>query len=164
MKTVVLLVVHLIASLVKLAGPGGARGLLAETLLLKHQLLIVNRGRKRAPNLSFVDRLFLGLGCLLIHPGRIRKIGIAVSPASLFKFHAALVKRKYRRLFSSSTTRKKPGPKGPSEAVIQAIVEMKRRNPRYGCPRIAQQIAKAFGIEIDKDVVRRVLAKRCFGA
>jgi hypothetical protein len=36
---------------------------------------------------------------------------------------------------------------------------MKRRNPSYGCPRIAQQITKAFGIEIDKDVVRRILAK-----
>ena len=36
---------------------------------------------------------------------------------------------------------------------------MKRRNPRYGCPRIAQQINKAFGINIDKDVVRRILAK-----
>jgi len=36
---------------------------------------------------------------------------------------------------------------------------MKQRNPRYGCPRIAEQIAKAFGIEIDKDIVRRVLAK-----
>ena len=31
--------------------------------------------------------------------------------------------------------------------------------PRFGCPRIAQQIAYTFGIEIDKDVVRRVLAK-----
>ena len=35
---------------------------------------------------------------------------------------------------------------------------MKQRNPRFGCPRIAQQINKAFGVEIDKDVVRRVLA------
>ena len=35
---------------------------------------------------------------------------------------------------------------------------MKRRNPGWGCPRIAQQIALAFGVEIDKDVVRRVLS------
>jgi putative transposase len=38
---------------------------------------------------------------------------------------------------------------------------MKRRNPRFGCRRIAQQIAFLFGVEIDKDVVRRVLAKHC---
>ena len=35
---------------------------------------------------------------------------------------------------------------------------MKRRNPSWGCPRIAQQIALAFAVDIDKDVVRRVLA------
>jgi transposase InsO family protein len=35
---------------------------------------------------------------------------------------------------------------------------MKQRNPRFGCPRIAQQINKAFGTNVDKDVVRRVLA------
>lgn len=36
---------------------------------------------------------------------------------------------------------------------------MKRRNPKFGRVRIAQQIAHTFGIEIDKDIVRRVLAQ-----
>ena len=36
---------------------------------------------------------------------------------------------------------------------------MKQRNPQFGCPRIAQQINLAFGADIDKDVVRRVLSK-----
>lgn len=36
---------------------------------------------------------------------------------------------------------------------------MKRRNPRFGCRRIAEQISFVFGLDIDKDVVRRVLAK-----
>ena len=35
---------------------------------------------------------------------------------------------------------------------------MKQRNPNWGCPRIAQQIASAFHIPINKDVVRRILA------
>jgi putative transposase len=77
----------------------------------------------------------------------------------MFKFHRALVERKYARLFGSSAARGKPGPKGPSADLIAAIVETKRRNPRFGCVRIAQQISHAFGIEIDKDVVRRILAK-----
>ena len=37
---------------------------------------------------------------------------------------------------------------------------MKRRNPTWGCPRIAQQIALAFATPITKDVVRRILAVR----
>ncbi len=35
---------------------------------------------------------------------------------------------------------------------------MKQRNPRYGCPRFAQQINLAFGLDLDKDTVRRGLA------
>ena len=46
----------------------------------------------------------------------------------------------------------------PPKDLVDAIVDMKRRNPRWGCPRIAQQIALAFAVDIDKDVVRRVLA------
>ncbi len=38
-------------------------------------------------------------------------------------------------------------------------MELERRNPRFGCPRIALIIPRTFGIEINKDVVRRVLAK-----
>jgi transposase InsO family protein len=75
------------------------------------------------------------------------------------KFHKALVDRKYRLLFSARYRRRKPGPKGPSAELIAAIIELKRRNPRFGCVRIAQQISHAFGVDIDKDVVRRVLAK-----
>jgi hypothetical protein len=66
-------------------------------------------------------------------------------------------KRKYRMLFSPNR-RRKTGPKGPSTELIRAVVETKQRNPNWGCPRIAQQIALAFQIEIDKDVVRRILA------
>ena len=52
------------------------------------------------------------------------------------------------------------GPKGPSESLIRAIVELKSRNPRFGCPRIARIISQTFGVDIDKNVVHRVLAKR----
>ena len=128
-------------------------------MLLKHQLLISNRSRHRAPNLTTLDRVVLGVTTLFVSPRRIPKLGALIKPATLLKFHKALVERKYRLLCSSSSHRRKPGPKGPSAELIAAIVEMKRRNPQFGCVRIAQQIAHAFAVEIDKDVVRRVLAR-----
>ena len=85
-------------------------------------------------------------------------MAIIIKPATLLKFHRALVKRKYRRLFSNKN-HKRPGPKGPSGELIAAIVELKQRNPRYGCPRIAYIITLTFSIEINKDIVRRILAK-----
>ena len=77
-----------------------------------------------------------------------------MKPSTLLHFHHVFVK--YRLLFSPKH-RSQPGPKGPSQELIDAVVEMKRRNPTWGCPRIAEQIALAFRADIDKDVVRRIL-------
>ena len=49
MRGLVILFVHLIVTLARLAGPGGVRSVVAESLLIKQQLLILNRSRKRAP-------------------------------------------------------------------------------------------------------------------
>jgi len=150
------LFVHVIVTVTRLARPCGLRSVVAESALARHQLLILNRGRKRAPNLCAADRIIAGLCTLLMRPARILRSAIVLKPLTLMHFHRALVKRKYRMLFSSKR-RLRPGPKGPGKELIDAILEMKRRNPAWGCPRIAQQITLAFGGDIDKDVVRRIL-------
>ena len=127
--------------------------------MLKQQLVVLRRPRQRAPNLTTADRLLCGLASLFLDPGRIRKVAVGLRPSTLLAFHRALVRHKYRRLFSSSHLPRTPGPKGPSDALIQAIVELKSRNPRFGCPRLARIISQTFGVDIDKNVVRRVLAK-----
>ena len=159
MRDLLLTLLQLAVITAKLCGPGGVRAVIAENLVLKQQLIVLRRGRQRAPNLTLSDRLLCGFGSLFLSPGRLRKLAIAVRPSTLLAFHAALVRRKYRRLFSSHPCRKKPGPKGPSEALIQAIVELKSRNPRFGCPRIARILAHTFGLDVDKNLVHRVLAK-----
>ena len=156
MRDLLVLAVHLLVTAVKLLRPGGVRAVAAESVLLKHQLQVSNRSRQRAPNLTSFDRIVLGLATLFVS---IPKIAAILKPATLLRFHKAVVDRKYRLLFSSSSHRRKPGPKGPSLELITAIVEIKRRNPRFGYLRVTQQISHAFGVDIDKDVVRRVLAK-----
>ena len=156
MREIVVLLVHLVATIMRLARPGGVRAVVAESVLVRHQLLILNRGRKRAPNLRVFDRIIAGLCTHVMRPARVLRSAIVLKPSTLLHFHHILVKRKYRLLFSSKR-RSQPGPKGPSPEIIAAVVEMKRRNPTWGCPRIAEQIALAFGIDIHKDVVRRIL-------
>src|SRR5437870_10853081 len=155
MREPFILVAHLLTTLTELMRPGGVRAVAAESLMLKHQMLILNRSRKRAPKLTPWDRLLLGLGACLLNPKRIPKIAVGVKTATLLRCHRALTKLKYHLLFSPRR-RSRPGPKGPSEELIAAVLEIKRRNPRFGCPRIAQEITHAFGIDIDKDIVRRV--------
>src|SRR5215469_13807507 len=100
MRDFVIVFVHLIATLARLARPGGLRSVVAESVLVRHQLLILNRGRKRAPNLRPTDRIITGLCTLFMRPARVLRSAIVVKPATLLNFHKMLVKQKYRRLFS----------------------------------------------------------------
>ena len=121
----------------------GMKSVVAENLLLKHQLFVLIRSRKRAPSLSSFDRFFLGLWSTFLDPRRIKRVAVLVQPSTLLKFHHAMVKRKYRLLHSSSN-RKKPGPKAPSREVIKLVLKMKRCNPNFGCTKIAEQISNTF--------------------
>jgi hypothetical protein len=152
MRDLVILFVHFIVTLARLAGPGAVRSVVAESVLVKHQLVIHNRSRQRSPNLRISDRLIAGLCALLMRPSRLIRSAIVLRPSTLLNLHHGLKTRKYRLLFSSKR-RRKPGPKGPSQELVEAVIEMKKRNPSWGRPRIAQQIALAVGIEINKDMV-----------
>jgi hypothetical protein len=68
MRDLVVLFLHLLTTLARLAGPGGARAVLAESVLAKQQLLILNRSRKRSPNLRPSDRIVAALCALLMRP------------------------------------------------------------------------------------------------
>jgi putative transposase len=149
MRELLILAIHLLVTVCKLVRPGGVRAVAAESLMLKHQLLISNRSRQRAPKLTTLDRFLIALTTLFVSPGRIPKLGALVKPATLFKFHKALVDRKYHLLFSSRYRRRKPGPKGPSADLIAAIIDLKRGNPRSGRVCIAQQISHSFSVDID---------------
>src|SRR6266436_2267689 len=130
MRDLAVLVLHLLATVARLAGPGGVRAVVAESVLVKHQLLILNRARKRSPRLRLGDRVVAGVCALLMRPRRLVRVAIVLKPSALLRFHRALTTRKYRQLFSS-TEQKKPGPKGPSREVIATIVDMKQRNPTW---------------------------------
>ena len=144
MRDLVILLGHVIVTLSRLLGPGGIRSAVAESVLIKQQLLILNRSRQRAPNLRASDRFVAGLCALFTQPTSLIRSAIVLKPSTLSNLHQALRKRKYRILFSPER-RRKPGPKGPSRELIDAIVDTKQRNRSWGCPRIAQQVALAFG-------------------
>jgi putative transposase len=89
MMHLLILAVHLLATIAKLLRPGGVRAVVAESLLLKHQQLISSRARRRAPNLNSSDRLLLGIGLLFVPPSRIPRLAVILKPRTLFRFHEA---------------------------------------------------------------------------
>src|ERR1700730_6857872 len=102
MHELVILFVHAMATLARLLGPGGIRSVVAESGLVKQQLLILNRSRQRSPNLRTSDRLVAGFGALLLRPAGLSRSAIVLKPSTLLRLPQALRNRKYRRLFSSS--------------------------------------------------------------
>jgi putative transposase len=127
-----ILFIHLVATIARLLGPGGARSVVAESLLVKHQLVIANRARQRSPRLRPSDRIVVGICSILMHPPRLLRSVIILKPSTVLSFHRALVRRKYHRF------------------LIAIIVEIKPRNPRFGYRRIADQISLVFNINVDK--------------
>ena len=124
---------------------------------MKQQLLVINRSRQRTPNLSALDRFLLGFWSLYLSPHHMLRAAVIIKPPTLLRFHEALKKRKYHLLFST------PKRASPDLRTIPGTHPGHRRDETtestHGCPRIAGQISKVFGIDIDKDIVRRVLEK-----
>ena len=86
MRDLLILFVHLIGIVVRLAKPGGLRSVVAESVLVRHQLLILNRGRKRAPKLRAADRIITGLCALFIRPARLVGSAIVLKRSTLLYF------------------------------------------------------------------------------
>ena len=147
MKNLFILLFHFLRTFLILMKPGGAKALLAENITLRKQLILVKRTRKRVPNLNVWDRLYFAFLTAIIYPKRIARVAIIIKPSTLIKCHRAMIKKKYRSLYSNKSKRK-PGPVGPSPELIDAILQMKQRNPRFGCRRIAMQISNTFGVNI----------------
>ena len=82
MKDLVLVLIHLLTTLAKLLGPGGAKTIVADSLLMKQPLLVISRSRKRAPNLSVLDRFLLGFWSLFLSLHHIRRSAIIIGTRS----------------------------------------------------------------------------------
>jgi transposase InsO family protein len=152
------LLIHFVVSAIKLLKPGGVKVVMAETIAMKQQLIVMNRGKKRSPALTTSDRFLFGLLAVFIGRSRLTKIAVIIKPTTFLAFHKSLVNRKYSRLYSNKA-RRIPGRKPQDQALIDLVIEMKRRNPSFGYGRISMQILEAFGIAISRFAVGRILRK-----
>ncbi len=158
MLEIIELLIHLVVTFIKLLKPGGLKVVMAETIAMKQQLIVMNRSKKRAPSLVTRDRFIFGLLTMLIGERRLQKVAIILKPSTVIAFHKALVKRKYSKLYSNKT-KKIPGRKPQDRTLIDLVLEMKKYNPSFGYGRISMQIFAAFGITISRFAVGRILRK-----
>ncbi len=65
----------------------GAKKLVAENLILRKQLIVSNRNRKKAPNLTMWERLCFACLATIIGSKRILSLAIVIKPSTLLKLH-----------------------------------------------------------------------------
>ena len=139
MRDLIILFVHVITTVLRVGRPGGVRTVIAESVLTKHQLLILNRSHRRAPNLRILDPLIAGFCSLWIRRRRLRRVAIAFKPSTFLSFHRALVQRKYRLLFSPSSEQSQapngrldPRCRGDEKAQSDLGMSPNRRADQFG--------------------------------
>ena len=108
MKDLLILLAHLLTTIAKLMGPGGARAVVADSLLMKQQLLVINRSRRRAPNLSAFDRFLFGFWSLFLDPKPIQRAAVIIRPSTLLNFHDLLKKHTPAAVLISEKRKARP--------------------------------------------------------
>jgi transposase len=121
----------------------------AEILMLWHQLAVLRRQVAR-PRPSWADRAVIAVLTRLLP--RSRRIGLFVTPGTVLRWHADLVKRRW------TYKRAHPG-RPPTRPAIRALVlRMAAENPGWGYRRIAGELAR-LGRRIAPSTVWAILKR-----
>ena len=88
--------------MILLLRPGGVKAIAAENIVLRQQLISLSRQHKRSPKLKATDRILFGMLASWINSRRLSRIEITIRPATILKFHRALVNHKYHLSFSNN--------------------------------------------------------------
>jgi hypothetical protein len=118
--------IHFFVSAIKLLKPGGVKVVMAESMAMKQQLIVMNRGKKRSPVLTTPDRFLFGILAAFIGGNRLKKTAVIIKPTTLLAFHKSLVNRKYSRLYSNKT-RRIPGRKPQDQAMLRPNIHSQDR-------------------------------------
>ena len=89
----------------------------AEILILRHQVAVLRR-QVRTPRLSWADRAVLAALARLLPSSQLRQLRLIISPRTLLRWHAALVRRHW------DYSRRAPGRPRTAPPVRALVLEM----------------------------------------
>ena len=142
-----LAVVRVFGWLALLAGSDQAKD--AEILMLRHQVAVLQR-QVRTPRLSWADRAILAALARLLPGAHLRRLQLIVSPRTLLRWHADLVRRQW------ACPHRTPGRPRTALAVRALVVEMARDNPGWGYRRIHGELT-GLGYKLAPSAVWQIL-------
>jgi putative transposase len=120
-----------------------------EILLLRHQIAVLQR-QVKAPRLSWADRAVLVALARLLPRSQLRQMRLIISPRTLLRWHADLVRRQW------AYPRRSPGRPRTTASVRALVLEMARDNPGWGYRRIHGELA-GLGYKLAPSTVWKIL-------
>jgi transposase len=121
----------------------------AELFILRHQVAVLQR-QVKTPMLSWADRAVLAALARLLPGSQLRQLRLIVSPRTLLRWHADLVRRRW------ACQRRTPGRPRTAPAVRALVLEMARDNPSWGYRRIHGELA-GLGHKLAPSTVWQIL-------
>jgi putative transposase len=127
---------------------------IAEILILRHQLAVLQRRQPRRPNLNWADRALLATLLGVIPKARRRGLRLLVTPDTILRWHRDIVRR--RR--AAKSVRGKTGRPVTRRNIRALVLRLARENPEWGYRRIHGELA-GLGLKVAASTVWEILKK-----
>ena len=127
---------------------------IAEILILRHQLAVLQRRQPRRPNLNWADRALLATLLGVIPRARRHGLRLLVTPDTILRWHRDIVRRRW----AARSMRGRTGRPATRRNVRALVLRLARENPAWGYRRIHGELA-GLGVKIAASTVWEILKK-----
>jgi putative transposase len=121
----------------------------AEILVLRHQIAVLQRHVK-TPRPSWADRAIISALARLLPSKQRSHLRLIVSPRTLLRWHATIVKRRWRY------PHRRPGRPAVQRTARDLVLDMARDNPAWGYRRIQGEL-NGLGYKVAPSTVWKIL-------
>ena len=117
--------------------------LIAEILILRHQLAVLQRRQPCRPKLNWADRALLAILLGVIPKARRQGLRLLVTPDTMLRWHRDIVRRRW----AGRSMRGKTGRPATRRNIRALVFRLARENPGWGYRRIHGELA-GLGVKI----------------
>ncbi len=123
----------------------------AETLILRHQISVLQRRQPRRPRLDWADRALLAALPGVMPKARRQGLRLLITPDTIVRWHRDIVRRRRAARPAGSRAGRRPGAT-PGHWTRR----LARENPGWGYRRVHGELA-GLGIKVAASAVRKIL-------
>jgi transposase len=127
---------------------------IAEILILRHQLAVLQRQQPRHPKLNWADRALLATLLGVIPKVRRHGLRLLVTPDTILRWHRDIVRCRW----AAKSTRSKTGRLASRRNIKTLVLRLAREDPGWGYRRIHGELA-GLGVKLAASTVWEILKK-----